>query len=107
MTHLLACWCGDSSDVGAHRLRDVIADEFRRLFLRRAADLTDHDDRVRLGICLELCEAVDERRSWHRVSTDSDARAHADALLLEFIQRLIRQRARTRHDADVWTLRAR
>ena len=54
-----------------------------------------------LGVGLELAEAVDEVGARHRVAADADARRHADAELLELVQRLVGQRARARDDADV------
>src|SRR4029077_19244507 len=65
------------------------------------ADLADHHDGVGLGVGLEALEAVDEVRPGDRVAADADTRGHADALLLELVQRLVRQRARAADDADV------
>jgi isoleucyl-tRNA synthetase len=64
-----------------------------RANVRRATDLADHDDRVRLGIGLELAQAVDEVGAGYGVATDADACRHADPLLLELVERLVRQRA--------------
>src|SRR5262249_18274330 len=49
---------------------------------------------------LERFQAIDERGPWHGVAADSDAGRLADAFLGQLIQRLIRERARTRDDAD-------
>ena len=53
------------------------------------------------GVGLELAEAVDEVGAGHRVAADADAGRHTDAELLQLVQRLIGQRAGSRHDADV------
>ena len=101
VAHLLAGRRRDPGDVGAHRLGHAGLDELGRFLLGRAADLADHHDRVRLGVGLELAQAVDEVRAGHRVAADPDARRHADPLLLELVQRLVGQRARAADDADV------
>ncbi len=46
-------------------------------------------------------EAVDEVRSGDRVATDADTGRHADAALLQLVERLVGERSGAAHDADV------
>ena len=48
---------------GHDRRRHVLADELGRLLLLGAADLADHDGKLRLRIGLELSQDVDEGRA--------------------------------------------
>ena len=57
------------------------------------------------GIGFESSQAVNEARARNGIATDANTRGHANALGLKFIQRLVGERSRTAHDADV--LRAR
>ncbi len=100
MAHLLAGRSGHAGHVGGHRLGHVIADERRRLLLGSATDLADHHDGLRFGVGLEGLEAVDEARAGDGIATDADAGGAADALLLEFVERLVGEGARPAHDAD-------
>src|SRR5215212_3367596 len=60
---------GDEAD---HRLLAALlglaGDEGGRLFLGRAADLADHDDRLGLGIGEEHVEHLDELGALHRIA---------------------------------------
>ena len=53
-----------------------------------------------LGVGFEELEAVDEARAGNRVTTDADARRDADALLVQLVERLVRERAGAADDAD-------
>ena len=53
------------------------------------------------GSAWNSLEAVDEVRAGHRVAADADARRHADALLLQLVERLVGERAGAADDADV------
>src|SRR5690606_26600407 len=46
--------------------------EFRRFLFSRAANLTDHDDRMRIGVAKEHVEAVDEIGAIDRIATNAD-----------------------------------
>ena len=78
-----------------------------RLHVRRggllgvAADLADHDDRVRLRILVEQLQRVEEVRADDRVAADPDAGRLSDPELRQLPDRLIGQRARARNHADV------
>ncbi|NBW90584.1 MAG: DUF1611 domain-containing protein, partial [Gammaproteobacteria bacterium] len=94
-----------ASNEANHRLLATtlgfIEQELRGFFFRRTADLTDHDDRLGLGISKEHLEHVDEFRALHRVTADADSRRLAEAFLRSLEHSFIGQRARTRHDADI------
>ena len=57
VTHGLALGRGEARDVADDRLGDVRLDEVGRALLGVAADLADHDDRLRLGVGLERASA--------------------------------------------------
>ena len=63
------CLPGDKCD---DRLGDVFFRERGGVFFRRAADLADHDDRVRFVVRLEKAERVGVRRANDRVAADAD-----------------------------------
>jgi hypothetical protein len=76
-------------------------DEAGRTLFRRAADLADDDDPVRIGIGLQKLERVDEVHSSDRVAADADARRLTDPASRELPDGLVRQRPGSRDDADV------
>ena len=69
---------GDEAD---HRLLRPceLVEEFGRLFLGRAADLADHDDRLGFGVGEEHLQHVDELGALHRIAADADAGGLAEA----------------------------
>jgi hypothetical protein len=69
--------------------------------LRGAADFPDHDDPVRLGILMERLNDVEMRRAVDRVAAYAHAGGLADAAAGQLPDRLISERAASRHDADV------
>ncbi len=91
---------GDEAD---HRLLaaalGLVAQELRGVFLGRAADLADHDDRVGLVVGQEQLEHVDELGALHRIAADADRGGLAEAFLRGLEHRLIGQRAGARDDA--------
>src|SRR5205814_9133885 len=99
VAHLLARRCRDTRDVGHHRLVHLGADEFGRFFFGGPTDLADHHHSLGFGIVLEGLQAIDEGRARNRVATDADAGRDADALLLQLVERLVGQGARSAHDA--------
>src|SRR5579872_7331038 len=97
--HFLAWRRGHARDIRHHWLRHVRTDERGRLFLLGAANLADQHDRACIWIGFEALQAVDKRGARYRVAANSDAGGHADALLGELVQRLIRERAGATNDA--------
>ncbi len=93
---------GDEAD---HRLLAAalgfVVDELRGVFLRRAADLADHDDRMGLVVGQEQFQHVDEFRALDRVAADADRRGLAEADLGGLEHGFIGQRAGARDDADI------
>ena len=73
--------------------------ELGRVFLRRAADLADHDDRLRLVIGEEHLQHVDEFGALHRIAADADSRRLAKPLLGRLEHGFISKRARARYNA--------
>ena len=69
---------GDEAD---DRLLELLLDEGRRLLLRRAADLANHDHGVGVGVAGKQLQRIDEARADQRIAADADARRlpHADA----------------------------
>ena len=100
VAHLLARRHGYAGDVCHHRLRHRAVDERHGLLFGGSPDLADHHHRPGLGIGFERLEAVDEARSRYGVAADTHAGRHPDALLLQLVQRLVRQRSRATHDPD-------
>src|SRR3546814_2799559 len=107
---LISDWSSDlcSSDL-LGRLEEI-----RRLLFGRAADLTDHDDTLGLGIGKEGIQAVDEVGAVHRVAADADAGRLPEARRRRLRHRLVCKRAGAgyhpdapgrvdvpRHDADL------
>ena len=86
-----------------HGLRrvSVLLQPLRGVLLRRAADLADHHDALRLRIVREALQTVDEVRAVERIAADAHHRRLAQAVLRRLRHRLVRQRARARHHADL------
>src|SRR4051812_10860803 len=101
VAHRLAGRRREPSDVGEHRLRDVLGDVLRGLLLGVAADLAAHHDQLGLLVLLEELDDVDEVRARDRVAADADDRRVAEATLCQLVADLIGERARARHQADV------
>src|SRR5690606_31783746 len=79
----------------------LVGQELRRVLLGRAADLADHDDRLRLVVAQEELERVDELGALDRVAADADAGGLAEPRRGRLPDRLVGQRARARDDADM------
>ncbi|KAF1856457.1 hypothetical protein Lal_00048580, partial [Lupinus albus] len=99
VAHALAGRCGDTRDVGHHRLGHVGLDEGSGFFFSGTADLTDHDDRFGLRVFLEQLQDVDEVGARDRVATDAHAGGLAEAGVGGLLHGFIGQGAGTRHDA--------
>src|SRR6266567_4960380 len=100
VTHRLAGWRREARDVSEDRLRHVLGNVARRFLLLVAADLTDEHDDLGLGIGLESCEHVDERRADDRIAADADDRRVAQPELGELVADLVRERPRARDEPD-------
>src|SRR6056297_606201 len=79
-------------------------EEFGGVFLGGAADFADHDDRLGLVIVEEPFQHVDMLGPLDRVAADADAGGLAKAHIGGLLDRLVGERARARHDADLATL---
>src|ERR1700674_3307583 len=100
MAHASSRRGGAARDEANHRLLaaalGLVAQKLGGLLLGGAADLADHDDRLGLRIAEEEFEHVDEFGALHRIAADADGGG------LE--HRLVGERARARHDADLAAL---
>src|SRR5579863_10434645 len=90
---------GDEADHGLLHLAAL--DELGAIFLGRAADLANHDDRLRVGVGQKHLEHVDEIRAIDRVAANADAGRLAEPNRCRLGDRLIGQRAGARDDADM------
>jgi len=73
MAHTFAGRGGDAGDVGRYRFGHILLDKSRCLFFGGAADLTDHDDRIGVGIGLEQPEDIKMVGAVDRVAAYADA----------------------------------
>ena len=71
-----------------------------RLLLLVAADLADHDDHLRLVVCLEAAEDVDEGRADDRIAADADDRRVPEPALRQLVADLVRERPGAADEAD-------
>jgi hypothetical protein len=65
--------------IGFLRRAWLVLDELRRVFLGRAADLADHDDRLGSRRRQEQFEHVDEVGAVDRIAADADSGGLAEA----------------------------
>ena len=83
MAHAAARRGGAAGDEADHRLLaaalGLVAQELGGVFLGRAADLADHDDRLGLGVGQEHLQHVDEFGALDRVAADADRGGLAEA----------------------------
>ena len=82
-------------------VRHVFLDPLRRVLLGRAADLTDDEDGVGVGVVLKELERVDEVRALDGVAADADGGRLADARVRELERRLVGEGAGARDESDV------
>ena len=82
-------------------VRHVLLDPLRRVLFGRAADLTDDEDSVGVGVILKELERVDEVRALDGVAADADGGRLADACVRELEGRLVGEGAGARDEADV------
>eukprot|EP00043_Microstomoeca_roanoka_P023704 m.259179 g.259179 ORF g.259179 m.259179 type:complete len:275 (-) comp34239_c0_seq1:1149-1973(-) len=78
----------------------LILQELGRFFLGRAADLADHDDRLRLVVVEEHVQHVDMLGTLDRVAADADCGRLAQAHVRGLLDGFVGQRARPRHHTD-------
>src|SRR5210317_660380 len=100
VSHAFAGRRGNTGNVGNNRLRDITLYKLCRSLFVRAADFANHDDAVGLRICFEKLEAVDKVHAAHGVAADTDARGLAQAIRRRLVHGFVRQRTRTRYDAN-------
>ena len=102
MAHALARRRLTSCDKGGDRLvRHVLLDPLCRVLLGRAADLTDDEDGVGVGVVLKELECVDEVRALDGVAADADGGRLADARVRELERRLVGEGVGARDESDV------
>src|SRR5262245_59322103 len=77
-----------------------VGDELSGVFLGRATDLTNHDDRLGRFVGQEHRQDVDELGALDGVAADSDGGRLTEPFAGRLINRLIGERARARHDTD-------
>ena len=102
MAHALARRRLTPCDEGGDGLvRHVLLDPLRRVLFGRAADLTDDEDGVGVGVVLKELERVDEVRALDGVAADADGGRLADACVRELEGCLVGEGAGARDEADV------
>src|SRR5690606_3298844 len=101
VSHPLARRRSDAGNVGDDRFGHVLANELGGRFFIAAADLADHDDAFRLRIFFEACEHIDEIHASHGIAADADAGALSETDVRRLEYGFVRERARTRDDADL------
>ena len=90
MAHTLARRRLTPCDEGGDGLvRHVLLDPLCRVLLGRAADLTDDEDGVGVGVVLKELERVDEVCALDGVAADADGGRLADARVRELERRLV------------------
>src|SRR3954468_19519493 len=82
-------------------LLGLVLEKLRGVFLRRAADLADHHDRLGRLVGEEQLQSIDEIHAFHRVAADAARCGLADSFACGLKSRLVSQRAGARHDADL------
>src|SRR3954468_20194580 len=82
-------------------LLGLVLEKLRSIFLRRAADLADHHDRLGRLVGEEQLQSLDEIHAFHRVAADAERCGLTEPFACGLKYRLIGQRAGARHDADL------
>src|SRR5690606_36805698 len=75
-----------------------VLEELSRIFFSRAADFTDHDDRLGFVVGQEHFQHVDELGALDRVAADTDSGGLAEALIRGLEHSFIGKRARARYN---------
>ena len=73
----------------------MVCNEFRCIFLSRAADLTDHDDAFGFFVILEQTQHIDEIHTLNGVTPDADAGRLSQAGQGGLVNRLVGQECPT------------
>src|SRR5262249_29673806 len=89
-----------SGDEADDRLLESLSDEGGCVLLRRPADLSDHDDSVRIGIQGEEFQGIDEGGADERVAPDTYAGTLTQVKAGQLVNGFVRQCPTFRHDAD-------
>ncbi len=100
VAHLAALGGGLSGDEADNGLRAVPFYIMRCFGLHAAADFTDHDDAVGIGVVHQHLHSLLSGGAHDGVAADADAGALAHARLGHLVNGLIGERARAAHDAD-------
>src|SRR5690554_936995 len=98
VAHTLARRCGNTGNVGNHRLGDVSLDVGCGFLFSGTADFADHDDRFSLRILFEHLEDVDEAGARDRITTDTHTGGLAKTVVSSLFDRFISQGTGARHD---------
>ncbi|KAG0167828.1 hypothetical protein DFQ30_005582, partial [Apophysomyces sp. BC1015] len=88
VAHPLARGRSHASDEAHDRLLHVVLDPVRRIRFVRAADFTNHDDRVRIRIVVEQLHHIDVLKPVDRIAADTDRRRLAQAQRSQLTDRL-------------------
>src|SRR5205823_753329 len=100
MTHATARGSGAARDKTDDRLRKMFLYIFCRFFLSGAANLADHDHRVRAFIVLEEFERIEKLRSDNRIAADPDAGRLSKSKFGDLPYGLVGECAATRNQPD-------
>src|ERR1700722_6603184 len=108
MAHATPWRRGAPGDKADHRLLAAalgfVLQKLRGVFFRRAADLTDHDDRLGRLVGEKHFQHFDEVGALDRIAADADRGGLAEAFARGLEHPLVSQRARARNDADLAAL---
>jgi hypothetical protein len=105
VTHSPAWWSRNTSDKAHDRFASVVLLEpLRSILLRTTANLTNHDDAIRLRILNKDIQAVNEIRATERITSNTHNKGLAQSSLRSLVHGLVSERARARHDADATAL---
>src|SRR5207253_8931383 len=100
MAHALAWRRRDARDEADHRFFHVGFDPPRACLLGIAADLTDHDHRIGVGVLVEHLHDIDMLQSVDRLAADAYASRLTQPALHQLTHRFVGQRPRARNDSD-------
>src|SRR5215469_12821488 len=101
MTHAAAGRCSLTGDESNYRLLDMLCYVGRSRLFRVPADLTDHDNCMRVEVGVEKLNRVHERRTDDRIAADSDTGGLADPKLRELADGFISKSSRARNHANI------
>src|SRR5690606_26307294 len=99
LPHTLAFGCGNTGNIGNHRLGDIGFDKGRSLFFRSTANFTDHDNGFGGGIILEQLENIDKVGTGNRVAADAHTGGLTKTVIRSLLDRFIGQGTGTGNNA--------